>query len=163
MLSADGITLLFSSNGHAGAGRMDLFTSSRTPRGFDAAVPLPCAINTAADEFDATFVETNSSVVFSRANDLKVDDVDLYFASLGAAGYDIGVKLPDQVNVAGESTYAPMFDWSQRGRLTFTGKRPEANSGAADVYTVTVRIESPESPRSTRTAHRSRSPRFRSR
>jgi TolB protein len=140
MLSADGKTLLFSSNGRGGAGRMDLFTALRATGGFRAAVPLAGAINTAADEFDGTFLARNSSVIFSRANDLRVDHVDLYYASRDVHGYDGGAKLPDQVNVAGESTYAPMLDWSRRGRLTFTGKRTEANSGAADVYVVNYRL-----------------------
>jgi len=141
MLSADGATLLFSSNGRGGAGRMDLFTARRLSRGFASAVPLPGAINTAADEFDATFVEALSFVVFSRAGDIKTDDVDLYYASLAAGGYGSGKMLPDEINVAGKSTYAPMLDWSQRGRLTFTGQRPESNSGAADLYVVKYRVK----------------------
>jgi len=140
MLSADGSTLLFSSNGRGGAGRMDLFTARRFSRGFAPAVPLPGEINTAADEFDATFLETTSRVVFSRATDIRVDDVNLYYSALSAGGHGGGTMLGSQINVSGKSTYAPMLDWSRRGRLTFTGQRPEANSGAADVYVVPFRV-----------------------
>ena len=141
MLSADGTTLLFSSNGRGGAGRMDLFTALRKSHGFAPAMPMTGAINTAADEFDATFVETNAFVIFSRANDLRADDVNLYYAPLTGGGYGGGTPLSSQVNTAGKSTYAPMLDWSRRGRLTFTGQRPEANSGASDVYVVNYRLK----------------------
>ena len=140
MLSADGTTLLFSSNGRGGAGRMDLFTALRQARGFAPAAPMAGAINTTADEFDATFVETAAFVIFSRANDLRADDVNLYYAPLTGSGYGGGTRLSHQVNTSGKSTYAPMLDWSRPGRITFTGQRPEATSGAADVYVVDYRF-----------------------
>ena len=68
MLSADATLLLFSSNGRGGAGRMDLFTARRLSSGaFETALPLPGEINTPGDEFDATFLSDNATVVFSRA------------------------------------------------------------------------------------------------
>jgi TolB protein len=140
MLSADGTTLLFSSNGRGGAGRMDLFTAARQADDFAPAIPLPGVINTPADEFDATFLDTTADVIFSRARDLKVDDVTLFHAALSDGVYGAGTMLPNHIN-SGTSTYAPMLDWSQRGRLTFTGRQPGANSGAADVYVVRYRLK----------------------
>jgi len=80
-------------------------------------------------------------VIFSRANDIRVDDVNLFYSALTAGGHDGGTILSSQVNVPGKSTYAPMLDWSQRGRFTFTGQRPEAHLGAADVYVLQYRVK----------------------
>jgi hypothetical protein len=141
MSSADGTTLLFSSDGRGGAGRMDLFSAARRGPDFAPATALPGAINTPADEFDATFLHTTAEVVFSRANNLRVDDVALFHASRSYGVYGPGTMLSGGINVPGTSTYAPMLDWSHRGRLTFTGRQPGANSGSADVYVVRYRVK----------------------
>ena len=67
--------------------------------------------------------------------------ISLFYAPLTGSGYGAGTLLPGEVNTAGNSTYAPMLDWSRRGRFTFTGQRPEANSGASDVYVVNYRLK----------------------
>jgi hypothetical protein len=139
MLSPDGRTLLFSSNGHTGAGRMDLFTSRLEHGGFGAATPLPGDVNTNEDEFDATFLADGESVVFSRARDIAVDDVRLFHSALHAGGYTHGELLPASVNTPDGDTYAPMLDWSRRHSLTFTTRRPADSSHAADLYVVEYR------------------------
>ena len=119
MISADG-TLLFSSNGHGGAGRFDLFIARAQRDGFTAAVALPGDINTPADEFDATFLADQKTVLFSRAPNLEVDTVWLYVASNKRGKYDAGVALPGDINIADKGSYGPMLDWSQRDHFTFT-------------------------------------------
>jgi hypothetical protein len=138
MLSPDGQTLLFSSNGHAGAGRMDLFTSRLEHDGFGAATALPGDLNTHEDEFDATFLADGKSVVFSRARDIAVDDVRLFHSALHAGRYAHGEVLPASVNTPDSDTYAPMLDWSRRHSLTFTTRRP-ASTHAVHSYLVKYR------------------------
>lgn len=120
MLSRDG-ALLFSSDGRGGAGRMDLFVS-RGQRGgrFAPATPVPGALNSSADEFDATFLDDDRTILFSRASNLEKDTVWLYIAVRDDDAYDTGTKLPESFNVPDKSSYAPMLDWSQPGRFTFT-------------------------------------------
>ncbi|HUQ09706.1 MAG TPA: hypothetical protein VM146_05270 [Steroidobacteraceae bacterium] len=139
MLSADGRVLLFSSDGHAGAGRMDLFTSRFTGGAFSAAAPLPGGINTGEDEFDATFLADGRGVVFSRARDIKVDDVRLFHSSSRGGRYPAGTLLPPEVNTPGSDTYAPMLDWSRPHSLTFTTRRPANSTRAVDLYVVKYR------------------------
>ncbi|MBM0108072.1 PD40 domain-containing protein [Steroidobacter sp. S1-65] len=140
MLSPDGHKLLFSSNGR-GARRFDLFVSARRPDdSFDTAVPLPGAINTAADEFDATFLADNVTVVFARSPNLQTDRVTLAYSSLRSDGYDAGVVLPSSVNAVGQNTYGPMLDWSDPSRLTLSSQRPEARAGSTDIYTFKYRL-----------------------
>jgi hypothetical protein len=138
-LSPDGGTLLFSSDGHAGAGRMDLHTSRVMDGRFAAAEALSGQINTAQDEFDATYLEDGNAVIFTRAVDLTTSDARLYHVVPRQGRYGKGHLLPNEVNTPGSSTYAPMLDWSQPHRLTFTTRRPAASPGAADLYVVKYR------------------------
>jgi TolB protein len=140
MLSADGATLLFSSDGHPGAGGMDLFTARRKRAGFELARALPGALNSSEDEFDATFLSTERIVVFSRARNLRTDAVRLFQATRARTGYDHGAALPDSVNTPNSDTYAPMLDWSGKNRLTFTTRRPADNASGVDVYLVEFHV-----------------------
>jgi TolB protein len=139
MVSPDGATLLFSSDGRAGAGRMDLFTSRIIDDTFTAATPLPGAINSGQDEFDATFLADGHSVVFSRARDIGVDAVRLLHSMPRDGLYPAGELLPPVVNTVDSDTYAPMLDWSQPYSMTFTTRRPADNSHAVDLYVVQYR------------------------
>ncbi len=139
MLSSDGKTLLFTSNGHAGARRLDLFVSRQLDGRFTRATPLPGNVNTAADEFDATFLHDGRSIVFSRARDIATHPVRLYFSAEHEGRYDTDSPLSDVVNTPGSDTYAPMLDWSRRGGLTFTTRRPAGSDNGVDVYIVRYR------------------------
>jgi Tol biopolymer transport system component len=133
MLAPDGKTLLFSSNGHGGAGRMDLFTARRRYGRFTDVKPLPGAINTPADEFDATFLQNGVTIVFTRSDDLENDPVALWCAFRLQGAYERGTRLPDDINTPDSNTYAPMIDWSAPDHLTFTTRRPADNPrGRAD-------------------------------
>jgi len=140
MLAPDGRTLLFSSNGHGGAGRMDLFTARWRHARFTGVAPLPGGINTPADEFDATFLRDGRTVIYARTNNLETDPVALYCAVRIGANYRDGVRLTDEINTPGSNAYAPMLDWSQRDRVTFTTRRPADDPRGADLYTFTVHI-----------------------
>ena len=140
MLSPDGKTLLFSSDGHGGAGRMDLFSATMRRGRFTQIAALPGAINTTADEFDATFLRDGITVVFSRATNLETDPVALWLAVRLDAKYTNGRRLPEEINTPGSNTYAPMLDWSDRDRVTFTTRRPADSPRAADLYRVNIRF-----------------------
>lgn len=137
MLSPDGRILLFSSDRPGGAGGHDLFTARRSRASFAAARRVPGALNTAANEFDATFLRDGKTIIFARAMDFRRDRVDLFFAARGARGYDAGTLLPPRVN-NDHDTYGPMLDWSDQGRLTFSGQRE--GEGGMNLYRVRYRI-----------------------
>jgi Tol biopolymer transport system component len=139
-LSPDGRTLLFASNGRGGAGRLDLFVARLEGHGIGAAQALPGGVNTAADEFDATFLLDGRSIVFTRSTDIKSAPVELFFAALGVGGYDAGTILPAAVNVNGGYTYGPAVDWADGAVLYFTSQRAEAQVGKNDLYRVTFRV-----------------------
>ncbi len=130
-----GKELLFSSNGRGGAGRMDLFIAQQRGRVFAAAAPVTGALNSAADEFDATFLGDGKAILFSRATNLATDTVWLYIAFRDAKTYGAGTKLPESLNVPDKSSYAPMIDWSQPDRFTFTR--------TGELYLARFRLKSP--------------------
>jgi len=142
MLSPDGRLLLFSSDRPGGAGRHDLYTARAKGRGFAAAAPLAGAINTAADEFDASFLTDSRTLVFARAPSMQDARVDLFAAALRGGRYDAGMILPPAVNDRVGSSYGPMLDWSAPGRLTFSSRRGGAAS--MDLYRVTYRLKATE-------------------
>jgi TolB protein len=135
-----GRTLLFSSNGHGGAGRMDLFTAVDRRGRFENIKPLPGLVNTPADEFDATFLRDGVSIIFTRADDLTKDPVALYYGARIDGLYTRGNRLFDEINTPKSDTYAPMLDWSDPNYITFTTRRPADNLRGADLYRVEARV-----------------------
>lgn len=144
MLSADGRRLLFSSDRPGGAGGHDLYVAARrADGGFTAARPLPGAVNTAANEFDPTFLHDGATVVFARAMDLATDRVELFAASPRGGRYGAGMRLPEPVNDARGDTYGAMLDWSSPDGLTLSARRapgPGLADGGMDLYRVRYRI-----------------------
>ena len=138
MLSPDQTQLLFSSDRSGGAGGHDLFSARHREGRFGSAQRLPGDVNGAANEFDATFLSDNKTIVFARAKDFRTDRVDLYFATLRDGRYDAGTALPMSVNSADKDAYGPMLDWSCPDRFTFSGQRKGAR--AMDLYLVRYRM-----------------------
>ena len=137
MLSPDGHTLLFSSDRAGGAGGHDLYTARQSGESFAEALPLSGAVNTAAHEFDATFLRDGAIVVFARAMDFRTDRVDLFQSSPEQGRYSAGALLPSSVNNLLD-TYGPMLDWSDQDRLIFSGRRGGASS--MDAYLIRYRL-----------------------
>ena len=136
MLSPNGNALLRSRDRTSGAGRQHLYVAERHGKGFAPARALPGEINTAADEFDATFLADNRTIVFSRAPDLTKDRIDLFAAAPSGTRYPAGTRL-DGVN-GDKDSYGPMLDWSAPDTFTFSAERP--GSGGMDLYRVRYRI-----------------------
>lgn len=135
MLSPNRARLLFSSDRPGGAGRQDLYAARRRGTRYLPATPLPGAVNTAADEFDATYLADSRTIVFARAPDLTADRIDLFAATAPDGRYASGTRLPPSVNNG--DVYGPMLDWSRPNSLTFSARRPGAAS--MDLYLIRYR------------------------
>jgi hypothetical protein len=140
IISPDGRRLMFSSDGRGGAGRQDLFFANVHGRGFEQSAPVAGGVNTSADEFDATWLSDNETIVFARAPDLSADRIDLYVATLQRGAYDGGVPLSLAANSTDSDTLGAVIDWSRPSRLLFSARRTEANAGRADVYAIEYRL-----------------------
>jgi TolB protein len=137
-LSPDGATLLFASNGRGGRGRHDLLISRAKGEGWAAATLLSGAINTAADEFDATFLADGRSIVFTRSLNVESERVSLYFSSPdGSGSYGVGTPLPLSGTLRDADALGPAVTWRDTSVLLFTaataGSRP-------DIYEVRYRL-----------------------
>jgi hypothetical protein len=109
-------------------------------RDFAAAVPLPGAINTPADEFDASFLADSRTLVFARAPSMKDDRIDLFVATSCGGRYGAGMILPLAVNDRVKDGHGPMLDWSAPDRLTFSSQRGGAQS--MELYRIAYRLVS---------------------
>jgi TolB protein len=137
-LSPDGTTLLFASNGRGGRGRHDLFISQAKGEGWAAGTLLPGAINTAVDEFDATFLADGRTIVFTRSVNVESERVSLYFSSPDASGsYGAGTPLLLSGTLRDADALGPAVGWRDTSVLLFTaaaaGSRP-------DIYEVRYRL-----------------------
>jgi hypothetical protein len=139
--SPDDSQLLFATNGRGGHGRHDLFVSTRRDGAWQAALPLPGDVNTADDEFDATFVDAGRGLVFSHSTDVDNNPVELWFAVRGAdGGYHAPRQLDGRVNVAGSFAMGPAIDPAHPRVLLFSGQRPGMNRGRSDIYAIAFHL-----------------------
>jgi Tol biopolymer transport system component len=156
MPSPNGGQLLFSSDRSGGAGGHDLYLATLRPGKTPAVQAVPGAINTAANEFDATFLADGRTLVFARAMDFRSDRVRLYVAAPRNGRYDAGTALPSSVNGEGDA-YGPMLDWSQPGRLTFSARRGDGRGQAStgmDLFLVRYQLVQYQPARAGRQQHR---------
>ncbi len=139
MTSPDGSRLIFSSDRAGGRGGHDLFEARGRALRFAGARALAGAVNSAANEIDPSFLSDGSTIVFSRAMDLRRDRLDLFHAGKTDGRYDAGSLVPAAVN-NGRDVYGAMLDWSGPGRLTFSRDRSAA--GGMDAFIVRYRLRS---------------------
>jgi hypothetical protein len=136
-LSPDGRTLIFSSDGRGGQGRHDLFIAQLTNGHWSKAQPIPGAINSPGDEFDAAFLSDSAFLVYSHSPDLENEPVTLNISARGAAGYARGTVLPFSSKFL--YAYGPEIDWHDRSVLYFAGV-PIGSKASADIYEIRYRI-----------------------
>ncbi|WP_444811156.1 TolB family protein [Stenotrophomonas sp. LC732] len=141
MLSPDGRTLLFSSDRAGGAGGHDLYSAAMIGGVAQPARPLAGDLNTAAQEFDATFLGDGRTVVFARAQDFGRAPVRQFIAYERGGRYDAGHALPSPVNAPSGDSYGAMLDGSRRDTLTYSARR--AGGEGLDLYRVRYRMMPP--------------------
>ena len=141
MLSPDGRTLLFSSDRAGGAGGHDLYSAAMIGGVAQPARPLAGGINTAAQEFDATFLGDGRTVVFARALDFGSAPVRQFIAYDHGGRYDAGHALPSPLNEPAGDSYGAMLDGSQPDTLTYSARR--ADGAGLDLYRIRYRMSRP--------------------
>jgi TolB protein len=140
-LSPDGQVLLFASDGRGGRGRHDLFIAAARGAGWSTATPLPGAINTPVDEFDATFLADGASVVFARSANVESERITLHFAARGASGrYEIGTPLPFSGKLRDVDALGPAISWRDKSVLLFSAATKDSVSMRPDIYEVHYRL-----------------------
>lgn len=132
-LSLDGTRLLFSSDGHGGAGGHDLFVARWDGRAFVDPRPVP-GVNTDADEFDAAWLGDGRALVFARSADPATKPVRLWLAQCANGRYGEAQALAVSFNDAEGTTLGPVVDASKPGELLLSGSARAPKAGKLDIY-----------------------------
>jgi len=138
VVSPDGGKLLFATDGRGGKGKHDLFIARRVGGVWQHATNLE-AVNSADEDFDATFLRDGQSLVFA-SGDLN-GAVDLYFVPARAGRYGARQRLPEAVNSKepDAGTLGPSIAMSDPAHLYFTSHRA-VSRGRADIYRIAYSI-----------------------
>lgn len=130
---ADGQRLLFASNGHGGAGRHDLFVARWDGQAFVDPQPLP-GVNTAADEFDAAWLQDGRAILFARSADVEAQPIQLLLAQCEGQRYGPATAWTLSFNSADAATLGPVVDWSRPNEVLVTGAARSPRAGKLDIY-----------------------------
>jgi len=132
-LSLDGKALLFSSDGHGGAGKQDLFVATRAADGHWAdPVNLGSGVNGKEDDFDATFVGADRLIYTS--GDSENGPIHLYLARR-IKGHFVGrERLPAPFNCSQDFNLGPAWHAAEPRRLYYSAACPTIGRGRADVF-----------------------------
>jgi hypothetical protein len=99
--------------------------------------PLPGAVNTPDEDFDATFLADGHSIVFARSPDLEKDRITLTFSARGPSGYERGTTLVFAGPLHDGDALGPTLDWHDRTVLLFSAAPPNQR---ADIYAIHYKV-----------------------
>lgn len=134
--SADGTALLFASDGFGGAGGHDLFvarwdgTRWSEPRGVDG-------VNTAADEFDGTWIADGRGLVFARSNDADAEPIALWTSSCDGRRWRAPAPLALPF-AGGDYVLGPTVDPTRPREMLISAAAPSPRAGGLDIYRIPV-------------------------
>ena len=114
-ISNDGKTLLFSSDGHGGFGKHDLFVARWGKGGWGTPQNLGPGINTAEEEFDAAFHPSGRMIVFAKGHFGDDTKVRLHFAERSRQGWQDRGELPAPINCGEQLNFGPSFPAAEPG------------------------------------------------
>ncbi|NIJ82829.1 TolB family protein [Xanthomonas cannabis] len=130
-LSLDGTRLLFASDGHGGAGGLDVFVARWDGHAFSAPAPLG-DINTPADELDAAWLGDGRGLVWTRGK--SAGPSQLLLAACKDGHYAHGQPVPLSFNGPQERTFGAVVDVAKPGELLVTGSARAPRAGQLDLY-----------------------------
>jgi len=131
--SVDGRWLLFASDGFGGAGRHDLFVARWDGKAFVDPQPVP-GVNTAADEFDAAWLDGGNALVFARAQNVETQPIRMYVAQCDGKAYSNIAPWSLSFNTAEGATLGPVVDVSKPSEILVSGSARSPKAGKLDIY-----------------------------
>lgn len=135
--SADGRSLMFASDGFGGAGRHDLFVAHWNGNAFVDPQPVP-GINTADDEFDATWIDGGTAILFARSKNVDSAPIRLHLAHCDGQRYANIAPWSSSLNPEDGHTRGPSIDASRPKELLVTGSARAPKAGRLDIYRTLV-------------------------
>ncbi len=138
VVSPDGSTLLFATDGRPGAGLHDLFVSRLVDGTWREPLPLPI-VNGPDEDFDATYLDDGRSLVFTRRTKDQ-DGADLWLAAWHDGRYAPPRRLGPEVNTEKGWNLGPSTTAAEPGVLYFSSHRPDDTAGRLDIYRIGYRL-----------------------
>lgn len=130
-LSPDSQRIVWASDRAGGAGGMDVFVARWDGQAFVAPAPLS-AINSAADELDATWLGDGRGLVWARGQ--TDGPSQLMVATCKNGHYGAGQALALSFNGPQERTFGAVVDAAKPGELLVTGSARAPRAGQLDIY-----------------------------
>jgi Tol biopolymer transport system component len=131
--SRDGKALLFASDGFGGAGRHDLLVARWNGHAFVEPRPVP-GVNSAADEFDAGWLDDGRAIVFARSSNVERDPIRLFVAQCNGATYGEAQAWSLSFNLQDGYTLGPVVDVAKPRELLVSGSAKAPKAGKMDIY-----------------------------
>ena len=138
VVTSDGSTLLFATDGRGGQGLHDLFTSARVDGKWTEPKPLTVA-NSPAEDFDAAFLHDGHTLVFTR-REKDQDGADLWLVPFSKGRYGKARPLGPEVNAEKSWNLGPAINPAEPGVLYFSSHRPGNTAGRTDIYRIPYRV-----------------------
>ncbi|WP_017916489.1 TolB family protein [Xanthomonas sacchari] len=132
-LSLDGTRLLFASDGHGGAGGLDLFVARQEGQAFAAPQAL-AGVNSADDETDAAWLGDGRALLFARAHGGTSSQVLL--AQCAGGRYADPQPLALSFNGSDGHTAGAVLDASKPSELLLSGSARAPRAGKRDLYRI---------------------------
>ncbi len=132
VLSADGLTMIFSSNRPGGSGGKDLWKATRSSdqKPFGPAVNLGSRINTPGDEMFPTLL-ADTVLYFASNGRTGFGGLDIYHTTLGINGFSEVKHLPRPVNSPSDDFAMSFEENKEKGIYT---SRRTGGKGGDDIY-----------------------------
>ncbi len=140
VLSPDGMTLLFCTDGRGGSGKHDLFISHKENDSFQLAEHLGNVINSPLDDFDPVFLHDGSTIVFASER-LEKDNVYLYVSYKENNKYSVPVLLDTTINAAAYWNFGCSINFSEPEILYYCSHHPKNTIGKVDIYSIRYKLE----------------------
>jgi Tol biopolymer transport system component len=139
VVSPDGTTLLFATDGRGGKGLHDFFVSIREKGEWQEPKPLT-DVNGPDEDFDGAFLEGGHALVFTRRTKDQ-DGADLYVALWRDGRYATPQLLGPEANAAKSWNLGPSTNPVEPGVLYFSSHRADDTAGRLDIYRIGYRVE----------------------
>jgi len=138
VVSPDGSTLLFATDGRPGAGLHDLFVSRLVDGEWREPLPLP-VVNGPDVDFDAAYLDDGRSLVFTRRTKDQ-EGADLWLAAWHDGRYATPRRLGPEINAGKSWNLGPSTTAAEPGVLYFSSHRPDDTAGSLDIYRIGYRL-----------------------
>jgi hypothetical protein len=97
--------------------------------------PKPVAgVNTAADEFDAAWLDDGRTLVFARSTNVDAAPIRLFVARCDGRAYVDAAPLALSFNTDASWTLGPAIDWNKPNEMLVTGAAKAPHAGKLDIY-----------------------------